>query len=168
MEATMQDIAGCAKALGDLARGSFAGWRGIPPGCSASDIARLWPEAKEEPAEGKMSGRSLRFCDLSAGVHGHAPTAWFDDRDRVVQISIRNPRILEDVQQLLAGFGDAETKIESGVGYDPDAEQWVYASRGVTFFVRDDWTVPRVVVYPPTTAADYAENLGASDKKRYF
>jgi hypothetical protein len=45
----------------------------------------------------------------------------------------------------------------------------VYASRGVTFFVRDDdWTVPRLVAYAPASVEESVENLGARDKMRYF
>ncbi|KAB2898901.1 MAG: hypothetical protein F9K40_10870 [Kofleriaceae bacterium] len=69
---------------------------------------------------------------------------------------------------MLTALGAPDRKLAPGVGYHADAHQRVYASRGLTLWVREHRTdIARVAVYAPATSDDYETRLGGRDKTRY-
>jgi hypothetical protein len=161
-------ITECEMALRRLAEGAFEGWTGLPPQCGASDLAVTFSGGETE-GSGFLSHRPAKFRVYQFPGQSEVIYAWFDENTHVMLITIVAPTIKGDVRTLLANLGPPETRLEQGVGNHADAHQWIYASRGMTLFVREHSnTIARVAVYPPTSVERYMERLGAQDKKRYW
>jgi len=151
-----------------LAEGDFEGWKGLPSDCRPSDLGAVFGGG-ESPGNGLLSNQPAKFRVYQFPGQSEDIEAWFQEDDRIILVSIATPTINGDVKALLDTFGSPEKRLEQGVGYHADAHQWIYASRGITFFVREySNEIARVVVYPPTSVEDYLERLGAKDKKRYW
>jgi hypothetical protein len=66
-------------------------------------------------------------------------------------------------------LGSPEHKLHALIGYHPTASQWIYASRGLTLFVREhENEIARLAAYVPTTADQYEWYLGGHDKSHYL
>jgi hypothetical protein len=158
----------CESVLRKLSAGDFDDWSGLPSQCKPADLAAVL-SGGERAANGILSNQPTNFRVYQAPNQSEVIQAWFDDDDNVLLITIVSPFIKGDVKALLERFGPPEKKLEQGVGYHADAHQWIYASRGITFYVREHSNeIARVAVYPPTSVEDYINRLGARDQKRYW
>lgn len=73
-----------------------------------------------------------------------------------------------DIEALLRDLGPPDRKLDQLVGRHADAQQWIYASRGLTLYVREhNWTIASVAGYAPSSANYYERYLGAHDQRRY-
>jgi hypothetical protein len=160
----------CAAALRSFAAGDLAAWTGLPIGCTDADLAGAFPasNAGVEAGDGRLSNTPAKFRMYSAVDPLSPVQAWFDAADAAFLITWDAPTIAGDVASLLSVLGAPDRKLDPGVGYHADAHQWIYASRGLTLWVREHRTdVARVAVYAPTTPDDYEARLGGRDKTRY-
>jgi hypothetical protein len=158
----------CVTAFRKLAAGNLKDWSGLPSQCEPADLAAVF-SGGERAANGMLSNRPTKFRAYQAPGQPEVIQAWFDDDDNVMMITTVSPVIQDDVKTLLEGFGPPEKKLEQGAGYHADAHQWIYAGRGITFYVREHSNeIARVAVYPPTSVEDYIDRLGARDQKRYW
>lgn len=157
----------CEIAFRRLAEGDFEGWTGLPSECGPSDLAAIFSGGEGE-GNGLLSNYPTKFRVYQSPEQSEVIQAWFDENDHVSLITMVAPTLKGNVQELLNSFGPPEKRLEQGAGYHADAHQWIYAGRGITFFVREHSNeFARVAVYPPTSVAQYVERLGATDKKRY-
>ena len=158
----------CVTAFRKLAAGNFKDWPGLSSQCKPADLAAVF-SGGETSANGMLSNRPTQFRAYQTPEQPEIIQAWFDDNDNVLLITNVSPVIQGDVKTLLESFGPPEKRLEQGTGYHADAHQWVYAGRGITFYVREHSNeIARVAVYPPTSVEDYINRLGAKDQKRYW
>lgn len=158
----------CAAAIRAFAAGQLATWTGLPAGCTDRDLAAVFDGGGDPAGDGRLSHVPTKFRDYSAGDPNRPIQAWFDSADTAFLITWVAPTVAGDVASLLAALGAPEYKLEPGVGYHAGAHQWIYASRGLTLWVRERRNeIARVAVYRPTTPSDYEERLGGRDKTRY-
>ena len=152
-----------------FAAGDLATWTGLPAGCTDRDLAAVFSGGGGPGGDGRLSHLPTKFRTYSAGDPERPIEAWFDSTDTVLLINWVAPAVAGDVAALLTALGPPEQKLEPGVGYHASAHQWIYASRGLTLWVRERRNeIARVAVYRPTTAADYENRLGGRDKTRYL
>ena len=151
-----------------LAEGDLEGWKGLPSECGPSDLAAVF-SGGDSAGNGLLSNYPTKFRVYQVPEQSEVIQIWFEENDHVSLITIVAPTIKGDVRALLDSFGPPEKRLEQGAGYHADAHQWIYASRGITFFVREHSNeIARVAVYQPTSVAHYMERLGATDRKRYW
>lgn len=157
-------------ALDDLARGDLAAWQGLPDSGPA-ELAAALGGPSEPPGSGLLSGVRAPFRTYRAPAQPEEVWAWFDDRDRARLVVLEWPALVVSAPELLAALGPPEHKLDPAIGHHKDAFQWIWASRGLTLYVRewrdDGPEIARASAYRPTTVADYVDNLGASDETRY-
>jgi hypothetical protein len=159
----------CDTAVRALAAGELATWNGLPSGCTDRDLAAMFSGGGDPAGDGRLSNMPTKFRDYSAGDANRPIQAWFDGQDTAFLVTWVEPVVAGDVASLLSALGPPEHKLEPGVGYHADAHQWIYASRGMTLWVREHRDeIARVAVYKPTTAADYELRLGGRDKTTYL
>lgn len=157
----------CVTAFRKLAAGDFKDWSGLPPRCEPADLAAVY-SGGERATNGMLSNRPTKFRVYQAPEQTEVIQAWFGDDDQVLMVTIVSPVMRGDVKTLLESLGPPEQRLEQGVGYHADAHQWIYAGRGITFYVREHSNeIARVAVYPPTSVEDYVKRLGGRDQKRY-
>jgi hypothetical protein len=158
----------CEAALRLLARGAFDAWRGLPPDCGPKELEAVFTGG-ETASQGMLSGWPTPFRVYQTPEQREVLHAWFDEADRVMMITIVAPVTEGDVHGLLSRLGPPEERLDPEIGYHADAHQWIYASRGLTLYVREHLDeIARVSAYPPTSAAYYKDRLGATDRKRYL
>lgn len=159
----------CDAALRALGAGALGDWRGLPVGCTAADLGRVFTGGGDPPGNGRLSTRPTRFRNYRADGQPQPLQVWFDDDDRAILITWIQPSVVGPVKELLATLGAPEAKLDPSIGYHADAHQWIYAGRGLTLYVREhDGTLARASAFPPTTAADYEARLGAHDQREYL
>jgi len=165
----MDDGSECRDALEQAAQFVFTGWRGLSETCRPEDFAAVF-DGGEDDATGRLSGRSHRFrVYRKAGVSNRIQ-AWFHMETGDFMVAVFTyPEFDGDTAATLAALGEPEVKLEPLIGAHPDAEQWVYAARGLTLYVRpgDPPAFRRIAVYPPTQPEIYENRLGAHDHRRY-
>lgn len=153
-----------------FASGDLSAWTGLPARCTDADVAGAFPGSSAGVAagDGRLSNTPTKFRMYSSGDPHRPVQSWFDDDDTAFLITWDAPTIAGDTAALLSALGAPDRKLDPGVGYHADAHQWIYASRGLTLWVREHRTdIARVAVYVPTTPDDYETRLGGRDKTRY-
>lgn len=159
----------CEKALQSLGSGALADWRGLPASCTPAELSKVFTGGGDPPGNGRLSTRPTPFRNYRASAQAQPLQVWFDGEDRAILITWIQPTVSTPVKELLDSLGAPEAKLDPSIGYHADAYQWVYASRGLTLYVREhDWTLARISAYPPTTVADYEDRLGARDQREYL
>ncbi len=157
----------CAAAIRAFAAGELATWKGLPDGCTDRDISKVFPGGGDPAGVGRLSTKRTKARRYSAADPQQPIEGWFDDADTAFLITWEAPPVVGDVAMLLSALGPPEHKLAPGVGDHADAHQWIYASRGLTLWVREHRNeIPRLAVYRPTTPADYEMRLGGRDKTR--
>lgn len=157
----------CEAALRSFAAGDLATWSGLPAGCTDRELGAVFGGGGNPPGDGRLSFAPTRFREYPSGDPQQPLIAWFDDADTLILLHRVAPPIA-DVDALLAALGPPEHKLDPGVGHHATAHQWIYASRGLTLWVRERRKeVARVAVYRATTPAEYEQRLGGHDKTRY-
>lgn len=152
-----------------FAAGDLATWTGLPAGCTDRDLTAEFSGGGGPGGDGRLSHVPAKFRTYSAGDPQRPIQAWFDGSDNAFLITWIAPTVVGDVDALLSTLGEPEHKLAPGIGYHADAHQWIYASRGLTLWVRERRNeIARVAMYRPTTAADYENRLGGRDKTRYL
>jgi hypothetical protein len=158
----------CVQAIRRLATGDIGDWHGLPSGCHHEQMAAVL-QGGDADGQGLLSGYPVRFRFYQAESQAELLQAWFTSRGEVFLITFSAPRLAGDPALLLESLGEPEQKIEPGVGFHADAHQWVYATRGLTLFVREHLTeVARIAAYQPTTADYYERYLGGHDRRHYW
>lgn len=151
-----------------FAAGDFVDWTGLPKGLTPDKLRRLWSGgARQIPGRLSSQPTPLRVyrCDEQQWeIH-----AWFDNNEELFLLTLDLPTIKGEVADLLCRLGSPDKKLHPLEGYHADAHQWIYATRGLTLFVREHSNeIARVAVYRPCSVAYYEQYLGARDKERYF
>ena len=115
-----------------------------------------------------LSRRPARFRAYTAPAGNRQIWAWFDDRNDAFLLTETVTAGPADIEALLRDLGPPDRKLDQMVGRHADAQQWIYASRGLTLYVREhNWTIASVAGYAPSSANYYERYLGAHDQRRY-
>jgi hypothetical protein len=165
----MDEVPNCQMALEQLAALDFTDWHGLSEACQPEDFETLF-EGGDTEVIGRLSNQPQRLRVYKRSAVSEHIEVWFDeDTKRFMVATITNPDYKDDTAALLQTLGEPDAKLDALIGSHPDAEQWVYAARGLTLYVRSDEppTFRRIVVYPPTTPEVYENTLGAHDHRRY-
>ena len=157
----------CSVALRTFLDGRWRDWTGLPHGCQHEALtAEL--RGGEAEGQGRLSGRPARFRAYTTPTDNRTIWAWFDDRNDVFLLTETLTGSAEGVEALLRDLGEPERKLDQMVGRHADAHQWIYASRGLTLYVREhNWTIASVAGYAPSSASYYERYLGAQDQRQY-
>jgi hypothetical protein len=134
-------------------------WRGIPAGCSLSDVRNAFGVP---PGDWNATGyvgeapREVRWLSASVPSFPDSVRVWYCDG----LVQVMDTEILgeaADLQRLVARIGPPEVRLDSFFGNAPIPRgEWVYPELGLTLFVEPEMLSPlRVAVYPATTLADY-------------
>lgn len=155
-------LSSCKDLLERLAAGHFDG-NGLPVGCTVAEAsAGLAALASSADATGQMGEAQVgvHWRVARSGVAGEALRLWHDG-DLVLAIEIVKPRPAEGWEKLRGELGAPEAKLEHWKDVNRiDDGQWVYAGRGLAIFTSlAEERLDRVVVFAPTTVADYRARL---------
>jgi hypothetical protein len=121
-----------------------------------------------------LSGRSLSRCMLPLKQQSQKLQCFADETDRICLLRLEDANMalsLADFTKLL-GSPDLKRSLQYPDKYSP-AAQWIYASRGITIYVRDEnpkisFPLACVSLYEPATVTEYLEKLGGRDTMIYF
>jgi hypothetical protein len=161
-------VEGCSEVIRRLADGKLAGWSGLPGDCSHQELSSVLSGGEEE-GNGRLSELPVRFRMYRAAKQPELIQAWFDGHGRAFLLTFSNPELSGSHEDLLRDLGPPEAKLEPGIGLHADTHQWIYASRGLTLFVREHLNqIGRIAVYHPTTPSYYEEHLGGRDRPHYL
>jgi hypothetical protein len=135
----------------------FVGWRGLPTGCTPTELFDV-------PADAPYGYRRLgarearqRLLDLPGY---YRPLVTVRD-DVVVLFDGMNPALDAALPALLEDLGEPAAKqdFDHGTLAIPRGE-WIYPERGITLFVDTDArALVHVAVYAPTSLATYLDEL---------
>jgi len=147
----------CEDARRAIEARQFAGWRGLPVGCTAAELFGIPPDA--EFGYRKLGTREARQHLLELpGYYRPLVTV----RDSVVVLfDGTNPALDTGLPALLMDLGEPAAKEDFDHGtYKIPAGEWIYPDRGITVFVQTDGSaIMHVAVYAPTTLATYLDEL---------
>lgn len=153
-------------------QGHFEQWSGLEG---------EWTKKTVEDATGStlncigysLSGKQLSRCNLPLKLQRRPLQCFADDAGRISLLRLEDARLASS-GGIAEIFGEPETKIVLGYPdiYAP-ADQWIYAARGITLYVLDEkpgaaMPLSCAAFYKPTTAAEYLEELGGTETRKYF
>jgi hypothetical protein len=135
----------------------FVGWRGLPADLAPADLGAAGDPSAWGVRRLGAEAAPARFRPLSLDGYLSAQLSVRDDR--VILFDGVRPQL--DFAALAADLGEPDERLDFVNGLVPiPGGEWVFAGRGITVFVNkgaDKATY--VVLYAPTTAADYRARL---------
>jgi hypothetical protein len=146
--------------LDNLARGHLAGFNGIPEGTLVRElIPDFTPEQPWGEATLGREHRRARFI-VADSATGRRLRVWYDLDCRVLLVDFEYPGLIESPEELLKGFGDPDSVLDSSDDLFPHLKERVYASRGLSLISDpDDNFIIRLIAFAPTTARFYIDRL---------
>ncbi|HLW32831.1 MAG TPA: hypothetical protein VKX40_11255 [Aequorivita sp.] len=156
----------CSQSINSVINREWDKWNGLSKICSHKTIKEIL-EGGDVLSIGSLSNKTTDFRlyeheDFSKII------AWFNE-DETILISFEGPLEHYKLDKIIEVFGIPEKKFEPDVDFIPYATQLIYASKGITFFYKEhNRKIVKIAIYPPTTVDFYFNNLGATDRKRYF
>jgi hypothetical protein len=159
----------CAATVRRLIEGDLEGWDGLPrEGCGHDQISSVLEGGSEE-GTGRLSGLLLSFRIYQSPLQTRPIEAWFAAGGSVVLLTFEEPTLRQGPAALLDSLGTPEATLAGPNSPHPDSRQWVYASRGLTVFVREpNKDIVRIAAYPPVSVSYYERYLGAHDTREYL
>ncbi len=156
----------CEKALQTILARDFTQWNGLPATCRVSDIATLFSLSKGVGV-GRLGDNKVNFHTAPVTGYSRPLRVWFED-ERILLMDIAQPEIVPDLEQYLALFGPPDTKLDAYLGTLLLAEsEWVYLSRGLTFFINPATNILlRLALFEPTSLDRYKAHVRLNLKKR--
>lgn len=166
-----RDGAACRRALRAFAESSFAGWVGLPRGCTMADVTDAFPLLNQGVGSGHL-GRSQRQAEFRMVVaEGYAQPvrAWFD-AGSLIMLDAEQPEPGFDLSGLLEKLGPPDALLDFFWDViEIEKGERVYAARGIVFFVNPgNGRLLRLTVFNPTTLDEYYENLRLEFRMREF
>lgn len=149
----------CADARAAIEARRFAGWTGLPAGCTPDALFGVplddtWGQL---PLGASLAPTRSRLLELPGF---YRPIARVRD-GAVVMFEAALPELADDLPTLLAGLGPPD-EVADFVYRDVAMAggEHVFAGRGVTLFVnRENQRVLHLALYRPTTLATYRDQL---------
>lgn len=161
----------CRIALQLFAEKQFVNWRGLPRGCSLTDVTAMFSLLNQGVGVGHLGRRQRQVEFRMLQIKGYQRTvrAWFDAK-QLAMLDAEHPGLEQQLSSVLASLGEPEAKLDFYWDVlEIKKGELVYASRGITFFTDpSDHRVLRLLVFPPTTLDDYIEKIRLEFRMQEF
>jgi hypothetical protein len=152
----------CRDTLRAIGAGDIAAAPALPAGCTVEQAVAALPglgSADDNPGS-LGAGTSVRWRALRSGVAGELLRVWHD-QSGIVAVELGRPQPRGGLPALKAALGPPPARLDHFS--DVVANQgglWVYPARGLALYLSlAETRLDRAVVFPPTTAEDYATRL---------
>jgi hypothetical protein len=152
----------CDEGRERIARVSFVGWAGLPPGCRPGDLFERFP--REDPADWPRRPlgedyEPVAFAQLDLARY-YRPAANLRD-GALVLFDGMNPQLDGGLEPLLADLGAPAVRLDYAHGtLGVGSGELVFCDRGITLFVNTTGdTALHVALYHVTTVDDYRRRL---------
>lgn len=156
----------CEAVLQTILAKDFTQWHGLPATCRISDIVSLFSLSKGV-GSGRLGDAKVNFRTAAVDGYSRPIRIWFEE-ERILLIDIAQPEIIPDLDHHLAVFGAPDVKLDSYLStLLLNESEWVYLSRGISFFINPATQVLlRVAIFTPTSLEKYKAKLRLNLKKR--
>jgi hypothetical protein len=150
----------CKAALRIWADRDFRRWRGLPAGCSLTDVTSVFPLLNDGVGMSILGEQNADFRMVMVDGYDSPVRVWSND-DHVLMLDVEFPQLSTSLDALLAELGEPEARLDSFLStLRLEQSEWVYPSRGLTLFINPDNDVLlRLAVYSPTTLDAYKKEL---------
>jgi hypothetical protein len=163
---------GCRTALQIFAEQKFVDWRGLPTGCSLTEMTAMFPLLNQGVGSGHLGRRhrQVEFRMLQVNGYQQPVRAWFDSM-RLAMLDAEHPGLVEEQSAaLLVSLGEPEAKFDFYWDVVEIKEgELVYSSRGMSLFTDPtDHQLLRLLVFPVMTVEEYVQNFRLEFRMREF
>jgi hypothetical protein len=154
----------CVEALRIVAAQRFAELRGLPGGCTTTDVRVVFPSLSTTAGVGSLGSghRQYRHRGLRLDGHSHMARAWFDGEElALIDIEYPTPAPAMTWTALRERLGEPAARLDVTWGVLPLASaEWVYAASGLAVVVNPDNDILiHAAAFSPTTLEHYREAL---------
>lgn len=142
----------CVEAISALANGTLAGWRGVPDGCTRTDVEKVLSLVTREANESSPYSGPLTYAPTPGAANGltvhYAVGA-------VEYITVVEPQFKQPIEEML---GEPEGRLPSHL--EGASEQWVYPGLGLAFHMKSgEPGVSWLYVFRPTTLEGFRTSM---------
>lgn len=138
----------CSAAFEEIRSGRAVSALPLPDGCTLADVERAFAPAGS-PAVGRIGrGHMRERREVAPWTAGASVSVWLVE-ERVLALEIAQPTLPGPWPEVRDDLGEPDMRLDG---------QWVYAGRGLAVFFAEDDTVDRILLFPRTTVAGYAEH----------
>lgn len=157
----------CWQSINSVINKDWDKWNGLSKICNHKTIKEILLGGAEL-LTGSLSNKTTNFR-LYKHENFSKIIVWVNEEEEAILLSFENPLINYNLDKIIELFGIPDKKFEPDVDFIPHTTQLIYSSKGITFFYKEhNQKIVKIVIYPPTTVDFYFNELGATDRKRYF